>query len=96
MKHLYIVFLALIFFASPAAAESLPKTVIEDRAEADLLLGKHLFADNALGDIMNYGQPWAFSTASISEYNGVYSLKADMECYTAQNRNEYKPRGGYS
>lgn len=85
----------LLLMPTPARAET-PQTVVEDKAEAEKLLGKHLFADNALGDVLNYGYPWAFSMATISQSQGVYTLNAQMECYTMQNRNERKPRGGYT
>lgn len=96
MKHLYIVLISLIIPALPVLAAERHETVIEDRTEADLLLGKHLFADSELATVGITSFYQTFGTANISQDGKFYKFKAETECY---QRNPYGPdfpKGGYS
>lgn len=94
MRHLWIVIAALILPAAPAMAEP-PKTVIEDQAEADLLLGKHLFTEWYLDNNALTSTKMLFGTAVISEKDGHYRLDASHECYWRHPRYYNDPQGGY-
>jgi hypothetical protein len=95
MKHLCIIFLVLILFAPAVAADSLPKTVVQDRAEADLLLGNHFFTD---GNLARHGQIWEyalFGEASIENRNGQFLIEAEQQCYQRIPRNPSHAKGGF-
>lgn len=95
MKHLYIVIAAFVFYTAPVAAEGMPGTMIEDREEARLLLGKHLFTD---GNLARYAQIWEyalFGEARIENKNGQFLLEANQQCYQRIPRDPSHTKGGY-
>lgn len=80
----------------PAHAEtSQQKTVIKDQAEADLLLGDHLFADRNISIVGNMGSYSNFGKAAITYKDDIYTLNAELECYSQQAFSYFEPRGGY-
>lgn len=93
MRHIFL-FLFVALGAFPAAAEP-AKTVIEDQAEAELLLGKHLFADPKISYVGNMGSYSNFGQAVITRKEGIFSLEADFECYSQQPFSYFEPKGGY-
>jgi hypothetical protein len=93
MRHLFIFFIVLILTA-PALAEP-PKTVIEDQAEADLLLGRHIFTKWYLDNNALTSEKLLLGEAYISEKNGHYFLDANHECYWRAPRYPKSANGGY-
>ncbi len=96
MKKILFTILICLFLASPVQAEveKRQKTIVEDQAEAKLLLGKHLFTD---GNLARYAQIWEyrlFGDASIKDDRGTYTLHAAQECYQRIPRYPEDPQGG--
>jgi hypothetical protein len=96
MKHLYIFLLYLIVPAIPVLAAERFETVIEDQAETDLLLGKHLFTDSELATVGITSFYQTFGTAKISHNGNFYQFKAETECYQREPYRPDLPKGGYS
>lgn len=94
MKHPFIISLFLLMASTPALAEP-PKTLIEDRKEAELLLGKHLLADHKISTVGNMASFSNFGQAKIENINGTYYLEAGLECYSQQAFSYFEPRGGH-
>jgi len=70
------------------------KTIIEDQAEADLLLGRHLFTQFRLSYTF-VGDESEFGEAIITKNDGVYTIKADHSCYFRTPRYPKYIEGGY-
>lgn len=94
MKHLWLLLSALFLTPAPAMAEP-PRTVIEDQAEADLLLGKHLFADPKISYVGNMGSYSSFGEAVVTRKESVFFLDVNFECYSQQPFSYFEPKGGY-
>jgi hypothetical protein len=93
MKHLFI-FLIVLLLAAPALAEP-PKTVIEDQAEADLLLGRHLFTSPALATANLVSTFVNFGEAKIYKKSETFYIEADHTCYQRIPRYPKEIKGGY-
>ncbi len=93
MRHIFL-FLFVALGAFPAAAEP-AKTVIEDQAEAELLLGRHLFTEWYLNNNALTSTKMLFGEAVITEKDGHYRLDASHECYWRHPRYYKEPEGGY-
>lgn len=95
MRHILAAIFIVCCLSTPARAEQPAKTVIEDQAEAELLLGKHLFADPKISYVGNMGSYSNYGQAIITRKEGIFSLEADFECYSQQPFSYFEPKGGY-
>ncbi len=93
MRHIFL-FLFVALGAFPAAAEP-AKTVIEDQAEAELLLGKHMFTKWYLQNNILASERILLGEALITKKDGSYLLDAYHECYWRAPRYPKSPEGGY-
>lgn len=94
MKHLWLLLAALFLSPAPALAES-PKTLIEDQAEAELLLGRHLFTSSNLATSDLFSDYVNFGEATIYKQGENFFIEADHSCYQRIPRYPQGIEGGY-
>ena len=95
MKHLFLVLTFLLMPAIGMAQEKPAKTIVEDEAEAALLLGRHLFTSSNLQNTALGSFAVEFGDAVISNNDGVYTIKADHTCYSRIPRYPKYIEGGF-
>jgi hypothetical protein len=99
MKHFLILILSMLVswpvMAQETKSPAPAKTIIEDQAEADLLLGRHLFTSSNLQNTAFLSFVDEFGDAIIANNDGVYTIKADHSCYYRKPRYPKYIEGGY-
>lgn len=96
MQCRYFPLFFLLLWCSVAIAMEPQKTVIEDPAEAQLLLGRHVFSDHAHFKLESYWQETRFGDAIITNWgDDVYIITGRHEYRSQDPCTKYPNIGGF-
>lgn len=95
MRHILAAIFIVCCFSTQAHAEQPTKTVVEDQAEAELLLGRHLITTEALATVDLFSEYVNFGEARIYKKGGSFFIEADHTCYQRIPRYPKNIEGGY-